>query len=50
MGNYSDALIAVWDGKSRGTKHMIYYARKKGLVVYVKNVNEENTILDDFYE
>jgi len=23
MANYADALIAFWDGKSRGTKHMI---------------------------
>ncbi len=50
MGNYADALIAVWNGKSRGTKHMIYYSKKKGLMVYVKNINEENVILDDFYE
>lgn len=35
MGDYADALIAVWDGKSRGTKGMIDYARSKGLKVYV---------------
>ena len=35
MGNYAEALIAVWDGESRGTEHMIKYARKKGLKVYV---------------
>ena len=23
MANYTDALIAFWDGKSRATKHMI---------------------------
>ena len=23
MANYADALIAIWDGQSRGTKHMI---------------------------
>lgn len=27
MGNYSDCLIAIWDGKSPGTKHMINYAK-----------------------
>ena len=27
MGEYADALVAVWDGKSRGTKHMIEYMR-----------------------
>lgn len=37
MGDYADALIAVWDGKSKGTQHMINYAKKKGLDVYVFN-------------
>jgi hypothetical protein len=31
MLNYSDALVAFWDGKSRGTAHMIKIAREKGL-------------------
>jgi hypothetical protein len=35
MADYSDALIAVWDGKSRGTKHMIYDAKNKGLKTFV---------------
>jgi hypothetical protein len=38
MGNYAEALIAIWDGKSRGTKHMIDYANSKGLNVYVHRV------------
>lgn len=25
MGNFADGLLAFWDGKSRGTKHMIEY-------------------------
>lgn len=33
MGDYADALVAFWDGKSRGTKQMIDYAKRKGLVV-----------------
>lgn len=28
MGNYADALIAVWNGKSSGTKNMIDIMRK----------------------
>ncbi len=28
MGDYADALIAIWDGKSNGTKHMIQYMKK----------------------
>jgi len=35
MGDYADALIAVWDGKSKGTKGMIDYATEKKLKVYV---------------
>jgi len=35
MADYADALIAIWDGQSKGTKHMIDYARKKGLRVFV---------------
>lgn len=30
-------LVAFWDGKSRGTKHMIDLAKKHGLTVYVIN-------------
>ena len=29
MALYANALIAVWDGKSKGTKHMIEYMRDK---------------------
>lgn len=35
MGDYADALIAIWDGVSKGTKGMIDYANNKGLEVYV---------------
>lgn len=42
MGDYADALVAVWDGKSSGTKHMIDYARSNGLVVYVHIVKEDD--------
>jgi hypothetical protein len=38
MITYADALIAIWDGESRGTKHCIEAAKDKGLKVYVKNV------------
>jgi hypothetical protein len=35
MVNYADALIAVWDGRSRGTMDVIKKARTKGLKVAV---------------
>ena len=38
MAEYGDALIAIWDGESRGTKNMIEEATKRGLKVYVKMV------------
>lgn len=37
MANYADALIALWDYNSRGTKHMIDLARDKGIPVFVYN-------------
>ena len=39
MAEYADALIAVWDGVSRGTRNMIQEARKRGLKVYIHNIN-----------
>jgi hypothetical protein len=35
MADYSDILLAFWDGESKGTKHMIDLAIKKGLMVKV---------------
>jgi hypothetical protein len=35
MAEYSDVLLAVWDGKSRGTKNMIDEMRKLNKPVYI---------------
>jgi hypothetical protein len=35
MAEYADALIAVWDGKSKGTAHMIKTMEALGKPVYV---------------
>ncbi len=35
MAIAADALIAFWDGKSRGTKNMVQLAKQKGLRVKV---------------
>lgn len=35
MARYADALVAFWDGKSRGTASMIDLAKKHGLAVRV---------------
>ena len=36
MASEADALIAIWDGDSKGTKNMIELARKNNLKVYIK--------------
>ena len=35
MAKVSDALIAFWDGHSRGTEHMINFAKRRGLDVTI---------------
>jgi hypothetical protein len=35
MADYADMLIAFWDGKSKGTKHMIDIANRKKIPVEV---------------
>lgn len=40
MADYADALVAIWDGTSVGTKHMISDATKKGLKIYVHVVDK----------
>ena len=45
MADYAHALIAIWDGESRGTKNMIEEATKRNLHVYVYRtdlIGEEN--------
>jgi hypothetical protein len=37
MAEYADCLIAFWDGRSKGTKHMIDLAKERGLSVYIIN-------------
>lgn len=39
MALYAEALIALWDGKSPGTRSMISLAREAGLQVYVQLVS-----------
>jgi hypothetical protein len=39
MSNYADALIAFWDGKSKGTLHMINEAKIKKLKLRIVKYN-----------
>lgn len=41
MSVYADALVAVWDGVSKGTQHMIGIMRKAGKPVHVYLVDRE---------
>ena len=38
MSKHADALLAIWDGESKGTKHMIDIATKANLKVYIYKV------------
>ena len=40
MACYADALIAIWDGKSRGTRDMIQRAQAHGLRVFIYRTDE----------
>lgn len=47
MADNADALIAFWDGQSRGTKNMIDNAREKGLAVRIINYNNTTRMKED---
>lgn len=47
MADYGDLLVAFWDGKSRGTKHMINLARDKGLKVFVYDYVRNEMVTDN---
>ena len=44
MANNADALVAFWDGSSRGTKHMIDTGRKCRLLVSVVPYNVDELV------
>jgi len=39
IANYGDLLLAIWDGKSTGTKDIIEYTKKLGKPVYIHYVD-----------
>lgn len=43
MAAYADALIAIWDGESRGTKNMIDEAKKRGLLIHIHQPKKVDT-------
>ena len=42
MAVYADALIAIWDGRSPGTRHMIETAERMKLKVFVYRTDLEH--------
>ena len=40
MGDYATALVALWDGQSKGTKGMIDYMRKLNKLTYVEVISK----------
>ena len=38
MAEYARILIAFWDGKSKGTKHMIDLAQKYGVFIIIERI------------
>ena len=45
MGEMGDALVAIWDGTSKGTEHMISVAEQKGLKIFVYLIDAENNLI-----
>lgn len=40
MANHADQLIAIWDGKSKGTGHVIGAMRSRGKPVHIEVIAE----------
>ena len=39
MADYADVLVAIWDGKSSGTRHMIGQMEVRAKQVYIKYIH-----------
>ena len=48
MGRYADALIAIWDGISPGTLHMIKFMKQQNKPLYVFRTDLPNTYVNLF--
>jgi len=40
MAEYADAVIVIWDGVSKGSKHMMNIAEARSMPLYVYNIND----------
>ena len=41
MSEYAEALILIWDGASKGSKHMLSTAKKNNLKIHIHKVEEK---------
>lgn len=44
MVKYADALVICWDGSSRGTKHTLAQALKKGIPVHLLRTDDAGMV------
>jgi len=44
MAEQAEALLALWDWQSRGTRNMIEIAKRKGLMVSIWNVSIQKSL------
>ena len=49
MAKKAEALVAIWDGKSKGTKHMIDIANNHNLVTYIVYYDDTRTSVWPFH-
>lgn len=50
MADKADGVIAVWDGESPGTAHMIHTAESRGLGLYVLTAKESKEGKDEKWQ
>lgn len=53
MGKYADAAIILWDGQSKGTRHMIEVMKRLKKPVHIEMIGvpkERMASIEDFYE
>lgn len=49
MAQYADQLVAIWDGHSRGTLHMINCMKQKNKPVFILNLGDHHEIFIRIY-
>lgn len=45
-GEHCGVLVVFWDGKSKGTEHMINIAKEYGLQIYFNSIKKQDTFVE----